>query len=147
MNWHEVYQKRLQVSLKEVSYIWTLITSPICSVNQMWHQVASFLPSNQCKITETLFSLWAPRGYLIHPTAHWSITQYHLILRWAPPLLLAQGTRPQSRSQRPLILNTIYLDGCFLKPKTHHRHKFGVLARKLRCTWKTWNIYKNTHYL
>lgn len=68
MNRHKVYQKRLQVSLKEVSYIWTLITSPICSVNQMWHQVVSFLPSNQCKIIEALFSLWAPPGYLIRPT-------------------------------------------------------------------------------
>ena len=47
----------------------------------------------------------------------------------------------------PLIPNTMYSDGYFLKPKTHHRHKFGFLARKFRCTCKTWNIYKNTHYL
>ena len=62
MNPHMKYiKKRLQLSLKEVSYMSTLITSPICFINQMWHQVDSFLPSNQYKITESLFSIWAPK--------------------------------------------------------------------------------------
>lgn len=63
-------KKRLHVSLKEVSCIWTLITSPIYSINQAWHQVASFLPNNQCKITEALFSICAPPGDLCWPTVH-----------------------------------------------------------------------------
>lgn len=63
-------KKRLQVSLREVSCIWTLITSPIYSINQTWHQVASFLPNNQCKIIEALFSIWAPPGDHCCPTIH-----------------------------------------------------------------------------
>lgn len=66
----EVYQKRLRLPLKEVSDIWTLTINQICSINQVWHQVDAFLPSNQYEITEALFSIWAPVAYLCSLAVH-----------------------------------------------------------------------------
>lgn len=72
MSPHTKYiKKRLRLPLKEVSYIWTLITSPICSINQMWHQVDSFLPSNQYKITKAPFSIWVSPVSLCGPAVHY----------------------------------------------------------------------------
>lgn len=131
-------KKRLRLPLKEVSYIWTLITSPICSINQMWHQVDSFLPSNQYKITKAPFSIWVSPVRLCGPAVHnppFNITLYSW---WHECFgsLLAQGPWPQSQGQTPLVPNTMHLDGYFLKAKIRYRNKLVFLERSFICTLK-----------
>lgn len=113
-------KKTLWLPFKEVSYIWTLITRPVCSINQMWHQVDSFLPTNQYKITDALFFTWAPPVLPRWPCCS-LIHSHHPVLRmtWMPLLPISRGNVASVTMPATPIPNAMYLHRCFLKAETH----------------------------